>query len=129
MEALRLHPGDDLRGALQALARTGFVVAGIGSLGDAQLRFAGEAGPTRITGPLEILTITGSLTPAGVHLHASVSDAAGRVWGGHVCAGCVVRTTAELLIAPLPAGSLGRAFDATTGYPELVVRPPSDASG
>ena len=32
MEALRLNPGDDLRGALEAAARTGFVVAGIGSL-------------------------------------------------------------------------------------------------
>lgn len=121
MEALRLNPGDDLRAALGAL--TGFVVAGIGSLTQAELRFAGEPGPTRIDGPLEILTLSGSLTPAGAHLHASVSDASGRVRGGHVCAGCIVRTTAELLIAPLPPGSLGREFDAATGYAELAVQP------
>ena len=124
MEALRLNPGDDLRGVLEALGRTGFVVAGIGSLAHAQLRFAGEPGPTRIDGPLEILTLSGSLTPAGAHLHASVSDAAGRVFGGHVCAGCEVRTTAELLIAALPPGSLSRAFDAATGYAELVILNP-----
>ena len=124
MTPLRLNPGDDLRGALEALAHTGFVVAGIGSLAHAQLRFAGEPGPTRLAGPLEILTLSGSLTPDGAHLHASVADASGRVWGGHVCAGCEVRTTAELLIAPLPPGSLARAFDAATGYPELVVRGP-----
>jgi predicted DNA-binding protein with PD1-like motif len=123
MEALRLHPGDDLRGALEAAGRTGFVVAGIGSLTRAQLRFAGEPGPTRIEGPLEILTLSGSLTPAGAHLHASLSDASGRVLGGHVCAGCEVRTTAELLVAPLPAGSLSREFDAATGHAELVIRP------
>ncbi len=122
MEALRLHPGDDLRGALEVMARTGFVVAGIGSLAHAQLRFAGEPGPTRVDGPLEILTLSGSMTPDGAHLHASVSDAAGRVLGGHVCAGCEVHTTVELLIAPLPAGSLTRAFDPTTGYAELVIR-------
>lgn len=122
MEALRLNPGDDLRGALEALASTGFVVAGIGSLRHAQLRFAGDPGPTRIEGPLEILTLSGSLTPTGAHLHVSVSDASGRVLGGHVCAGCTVHTTAELLIAPLPAGSLSRAFDPTTGYAELVIR-------
>jgi predicted DNA-binding protein with PD1-like motif len=122
MEALRLNPGDDLRGALEAGGRTGFVVAGIGSLSHAQLRFAGEPGPTRLEGPLEILTLSGSLTPDGAHLHASLSDAAGRVVGGHVCAGCEVRTTAELLIAPLPAGSLAREFDAATGFAELVVR-------
>jgi predicted DNA-binding protein with PD1-like motif len=124
MQALRLNPGDDVRGALEALRLTGFVVAGIGSLTHAQLRFAGEPGPTRVDGPLEILTLSGSLTPDGAHLHASVSDAAGRVFGGHVCAGCAVRTTAELLIAPLPAGSLARVFDASTGYAELWIRHP-----
>lgn len=124
MEALRLLPGDDLRGTLEAGGRTGFAVVGIGSLVHAQLRFAGESGPTRIDGPLEILTLSGSLTPAGAHLHASVSDASGRVLGGHFCAGCEVLTTAELLIAPLPTGSLSRAFDAATGYAELVIRNP-----
>jgi len=122
MQALRLHPGADLREALAG--RTGFVVAGIGSLSQAHLRLAGEPAATRIDGPLEILTLSGSLTPAGVHLHASVSDAAGRVIGGHVCAGCPVLTTAELLIAPLPAGSLSRAPDPATGYTELVVHEP-----
>jgi predicted DNA-binding protein with PD1-like motif len=122
MQALRLNPRDDLRGVLEASGRTGFVVAGIGSLAQAQLRFAGEPGPTFVAGPLEILTLSGSLTPAGAHLHASVSDAAGRVLGGHVCAGCQVRTTAELLIAPLPEGSLSRAFDSSTGHAELVIR-------
>ncbi len=121
-EALRLHPGDDLRGALEAAARTAFVVAGLGSLSAAQLRFAGEPGPAALAGPLEILTLSGSLTPDGAHLHASVADAAGRVYGGHVCAGCLVRTTAELLIAPLPPGALARAWDPATGHAELVVR-------
>lgn len=124
MQALRLNPGDDLRGALEAAGHTGFVVAGLGSFSQAQLRFAGDAGPTPIGGPLELLTLTGSLTPAGVHLHASVSDAAGQVIGGHVCAGCIVRTTAELLIALLPEGALTREFDAATGYAELIVRRP-----
>lgn len=122
MDALRLNPGDDLRGALEASGRTGFVLAGIGSLAQAQLRLAGAPGPTPMDGPLEVLTLSGSITPEGAHLHVSVSDAAGRVWGGHVCAGCTVLTTAELLVAPLPAGSLTRAFDAATGYTELIVR-------
>ena len=120
LQPLRLNPGDDLRAVLAG--RTGFVVAGIGSLAHAQLRLAGDPGPTRIDGPLEILTLSGSLTPDGAHLHASLSDAAGRVLGGHVCAGCEVRTTVELLLAPLPDGSLAREFDAATGYPELRVR-------
>jgi predicted DNA-binding protein with PD1-like motif len=99
-------------------------VAGIGSLRHAELRLAGEPGPTRVDGPLEILTLSGSLTPAGVHLHVSVSDAVGRVTGGHVCAGCEILTTAELLVAPLPPGSLTREPDAATGYTELVILKP-----
>ncbi len=121
-EPLRLMPGDDLR--LTLAGHTGFVVAGIGSLRHAELRLAGAPGPTHLDGPLEILTLSGSLTPGGVHLHASVSDAQGRVMGGHVCAGCEVLTTVELLIAPLPAGSLTREPDAATGYTELVILKP-----
>ncbi|MFT7771986.1 PPC domain-containing DNA-binding protein [Roseateles sp.] len=124
MQALRLSPGDDLRGVLEAAGHTGFVVAGIGSLCGAQLRFADDPGPTAIAGPLEILTLSGSLTPDGAHLHASVADASGRVFGGHVCAGCTVHTTAELLVAPLPPGTLAREFDARTGYAELRVSRP-----
>ena len=57
-----------------------------------------------------------------MHLHAAVADADGRVTGGHVAAGCVVRTTAEVLVVLLPAWHFERAPDATTGYDELVVR-------
>lgn len=121
-EALRLQPGDDLRAVLTG--RTGFVVAGIGSLRHAELRLADAPGPTHLAGPLEILTLSGSLTPAGAHLHVSLADAAGRVIGGHVCLGCEVHTTAELLIAPLPHGSLTRAADARTGFDELVILKP-----
>lgn len=127
-QPLRLKPGDDLRGALQAAVRAqgqqaAFVVAGIGSLVDARLRFAAEDDAFVLKGPSEILTLSGSLGVDHAHLHMSVSDAQGRVFGGHVLAGCVVRTTAEVLIAWLPDWAFAREPDATTGYAELVVRP------
>lgn len=52
----------------------------------------------------------------------AVSTASGQVIGGHVAPGCTVRTTAEVLVALLPAWSFSREKDATTGYAELVVR-------
>ncbi len=125
---LRLPPGADLRRSLEALATAPgadacFVVAGIGSLVNARLRYAGEATETEVAGPLEILSLSGTLSASGAHLHASVSDAAGRVLGGHLCHGSVVRTTAEVLVAPLSGWSLIREPDPTTGFMELVVRP------
>jgi predicted DNA-binding protein with PD1-like motif len=124
---LRLNPGDDLRAALDAalVARGGaaaFVVAGIGSLSTAGLRFAGVEKPERLVADLEILTLSGSLSPDGSHLHMSISDATGHVWGGHVAPGCIVRTTAEVLIAWLPDWRFSRDQDARTGYAELSIR-------
>jgi hypothetical protein len=124
---IRLSPGADLRRALEDLAagqavESAFVVAGIGSLVEASLRYAGEATESKIAGPLEILSVSGTLSPSGAHLHMSVSNAAGRVFGGHVGYGNTLRTTAEVLLALLPEWSLTREHDAATGFNELVVR-------
>jgi len=54
-----------------------------------------------------------------------VSDAQGAVIGGHVAYGCIVRTTAEVLLALLPDWRFNREHDAATGYDELVVQPAS----
>lgn len=123
---LRLNPGDDLRASVvAALAASGhaagFVLQGIGSLSVAQLRFAGVPQPSELRGDLEILTLAGSISPDGAHLHMSVSDAQGRVMGGHVGAGCIVRTTAELLLALLPGQRFTREHDPLTGYAELKI--------
>ena len=125
---LRLSPGDDLRAALSdAVAaqdvEAAFVVAGIGSLREARLRFAGRGELQHTVGDLEILTLSGTLGAGGAHLHASVSDADGRVFGGHVAAGCIVRTTAEILLAVLDDVRFTREPDAATGYAELAIRP------
>jgi predicted DNA-binding protein with PD1-like motif len=128
---LRLSPGDNLRASIeQALRRldahAAFVIQGIGSLSVAQLRFAGIDAPSELRGDFEILTLAGSVAPDGAHLHMSVSDAQGRVSGGHVANGCVVRTTAEILLVLLPAHRFSREPDAGTGFNELVIRPAAD---
>ena len=124
---LRITPGDDLRRALEgALATRGvdaaFVISGIGSLRQARLRLAGKAEPVALEGDLEILTLAGTLSGNGAHLHMSVADAEGRVTGGHVAYGCGVRTTAEVLLVLLPEWSFTRELDPDTGFRELVLR-------
>ncbi len=125
-QPLRLPPGADLRQALETIAaagaRSGFVVSGIGSLSDPRIRFANAPGATTFTGAFELLTLSGSVTPDGAHLHMTVSDEEGRVFGGHVTDGNTVRTTAEILLAWLPGHALTREHDPATGFDELAVR-------
>jgi hypothetical protein len=129
---LRLSPGDDLRACLVTafteLSRSygvtaGCVISSVGSLSRAVLRYAAEDRGTETIAPLELITLSGTLSPAGVHLHASIADAQGRVTGGHLMPGCIVRTTAEVVIALLPEWHFSREVDAATGFKELVARP------
>ncbi len=128
---LRLAPGDDLRTALEhalseQASHAAFVLQGIGSLSIAELRFAGAETPTTLHRDLEILSLAGSVSPDGAHLHMSVADPDGRVYGGHVASGCRVRTTAEILLALLPGHRFAREHDDGTGYLELVIRSKED---
>ena len=125
VHVLRLQPGDDLRGALEAAFRNlhaagaPAAVSAVGSLSQAVLRYAAEPQGLLRVEALELLTLSGTLGVGGVHLHASVADARGRVRGGHVMLGCVVRTTAEIVLALLPGWSFERALDAGTGFKEV----------
>lgn len=128
---VRLTPGQDLRAALEAAVlaqncRAAFVLSGIGSLSTAGIRFAGAAAPTRLTESMEILSLSGTVAVDGdktaSHMHMAVSTATGQVLGGHVAPGCIVLTTAEVLLALLPDWQFSREPDAQTGYDELVVR-------
>ena len=125
---IRLSPGDDLRADLEAAlaasgAQAGFVVSGIGSLREARVRFAGRPTPHHATGDLEILTLSGTLGSGRSHLHASLAEADGQVIGGHVAPGCIVRTTAEILVVLLETVRFGRELDPATGYAELAILP------
>lgn len=123
---VRLQPGDDLRERIEALVRernvgAAFVLSGIGSLSRVAIRHAGAPRPEVFEGDFEIVALAGSLSADGAHLHMAVADGTGRVTGGHVGAGCRVRTTAEILLALLPGWTFARRRDAATGFPELVI--------
>lgn len=124
---VRLLPGEDLRLALETRAAeinaNWFLCSGIGSLRVAMLRYAGAKNGTELAGPLEILSLSGSVCADGAHLHAMLSDSTGAVRGGHLCAGCIIETTAELALLNVSGAELRREFDATTGYAELRVLP------
>ena len=125
---LRLTPGADLRRVLEAWMaeqqeQAGCVLSAVGSLSVVQLRLAGAAEATAIHGDLEILSLSGTLSPDGAHLHLAIADNTGAVIGGHLGAGSLVRTTAELVIGLLPQWRFRRELDPATGSAELRISP------
>lgn len=131
---LRLPPGADLRRSIEAAALPegaggAFVASGIGSLVDPRIRLAGAAAETVMQGDYELLSLSGSVTRDGAHLHLAVADARGRVTGGHLVYGNEVRTTAEVLLVVLFDWTLSREQDPRTGFKELVVRAGAGTQG
>ena len=97
------------------------MISAVGSLSVAQLRLAGASEATLIRGDLELLSLSGTLSRDGAHLHIAVANSTGSVIGGHLCPGSLVRTTAELVIGLLPEWRFRRELDPTTGYAELRI--------
>jgi len=124
MHALPLHlgPGSDLRHSLEQLAigqqASGFVLGVVGNLSQAAFQCPGQAAPTLLQGDLEIITLNGTLSPQGVHLHLSLSDGSCQVWGGHLEHGTLVLKGADLLVGLLTSQETPEAPEAA---PEPLV--------
>ena len=102
---LKLDPGSDLRLSLEELGRreglNGFVLGVVGNLSRAAFQCPGQPQPTVLEGDLEVITLNGTISPNGVHLHLSLSDGACQVWGGHLEPGTVVQKGVDLLVGVL----------------------------
>ena len=126
--ALRLRPGQDLKQELTAFVaknqlKAGAVLTCVGSLTHVVLRLANQDNAATYHGHFEIVSLVGTLSTAGSHLHLAVADSTGRTIGGHLLDGCRIYTTAELVLAELPALEFRRETDPTFGYQELTVYP------
>ena len=106
---LHLEAGSDVRRSLEQLALEhnagGFVLSVVGNLSQAAFACPGKSAPTVLAGELEIITLQGTISPDGVHLHLSFSDASCQVWGGHLEHGTLVLRGADLLVGLLSTGT------------------------
>lgn len=131
--ALRVPPGAELKLALMAFVaehdlQAAAVVTCVGSLTGATLRLANadrDSGDNEVvtrSERFEILSLVGTLSAThGCHLHCSLGDAAGAVFGGHCVGGMTVFTTAEVVLAECTGLAFERHFDERTGFKELCV--------
>jgi hypothetical protein len=130
--AVRLSPGMDVKEELERIVKERHINAAsiltcVGSLRNAVVRFANKPNGTELHGPLEIVSLTGTLGQDGSHLHIALSDSNGTTIGGHVLVGCQVFTTAEIVLCVLTDAIFSRELDAASGYKELVITTISDS--
>lgn len=72
-------------------------------------------------GPFEIVSLVGTLSIHGIHVHISISDESGQTFGGHLLSGNLIHTTAEILLMESLDHEFFREFDTQTGYEELKI--------
>lgn len=127
----RLTRGEDLYLAIEGYARShgiaaGAVVSGVGCVSRWEVRDASGVTVRQGYEDVEIVSLMGTVSAAGCHLHVSFSREDLSVFGGHLRPGCIVNTTAEIVLLELPGLSFAREPDPVTGYDELLIRTTPD---
>ncbi|MBD1559743.1 DNA-binding protein [Vibrio sp. S9_S30] len=125
--AFRFQRGADLKDAIESVVvehgiRAGSIASCVGSLSCLRIRLAGAQKYLTLEEPLEIVSIMGTLTHSHQHIHISVANRKGEVFGGHLMPGSIIDTTAELIIHSYNTMVFTREFDMSTGFTELVIR-------
>ncbi len=124
--ALRLKPNQDLKESLKNFVglnniQSGFILTTVGSLKQARIRFADQNNSKALNGKFEILSLAGTLSTSGIHLHIAISDRDGKTIGGHLDNGCIIYTTAEIVIGASEEFTFIRTVDEQTGFKELKI--------
>jgi predicted DNA-binding protein with PD1-like motif len=125
----RLKPGQDLLDEIERFVAgkkigAGCVLCSVGSLSHAILRLANRNHTSEYESTFEIVSLTGTVSTNGSHLHLSISDGEGKTIGGHLMSGCKIYTTAEIVLAVFEGITYKRELlENDSGYAELVVYP------
>jgi len=122
---LRIDRGEEIVSTLRAFCTDQEIflgtVQGIGAVNNVEIGLfetaTKEYHTTKLTGDHEITSLLGNITTLDkkpyLHLHATLSDASHRAFGGHLTS-AVVSGTCELFIQMIDS-HIGRTFDAGVG--------------
>jgi uncharacterized protein len=125
----RIKPGQDLFDSIETFVaenniQAGCVLSSVGSLNHATLRLANREHFNEYEGHFEIVSMTGTVSTNGSHIHVAVSDGNGATIGGHLVSGCKIYTTAEIVLAMFDDIVYKRELlENDSGYEELAVYP------
>jgi len=124
--AKRLKYGDDLKKEIEKLCyennvTSAAVISSVGCVYKATIRLADGATIKEYNDNYEILSVNGTVSKNGSHLHICFSDKNSDTFGGHLCYNTLVNTTCELVIVSIDNYSFIREYDEKTGYDELII--------
>lgn len=125
--AIRLRPGQDLKKEIQGFIQNknveaGWIVTGLGSLTDYHIRFANQISGEKGSGHFEILSLSGTLSIHGSHIHICIADKDGKTIGGHLLDNNIIYTTTEIIIQQSNDHIFLREHDPNTSFKELMIK-------
>ena len=102
----RLTYGADLKRSLEEYIKmhhidAGYVACCVGCVYETGLRLADGKTLFHDKNRYEIVSLIGTLSKDGVHLHISLSGEDGHTMGGHLMEGTLINTTAEIILHEL----------------------------
>ena len=121
MYIFRLHRGDDLKQSILEFCKmnninSGIMACAVGCCSKVRFRLAGAESFYEDERDYEIVSIMGTISKDGVHIHISFADDTGKVVGGHLSDGCIINTTCEVSIIKSDKYRLSREYDEETCY-------------
>ena len=122
---IRLKRGEDLLDSIKLLCKekdikAGVVLSGVGCISSGRVRDASGVRIREIAEHCEIVSLNGTVSAVRCHIHIALSKEDLTTIGGHLCSGCIVNTTCELVIGELPGVAYDEEADVETGYDELI---------
>ena len=125
VHCIRLKRGEDLMESIRRVCKekniaAGVVLSGVGCILRGRIRDASGVTIRELEGHYEIVSLNGTVSAQRCHIHIALSAENLSTVGGHLCPGCIVNTTCELVLAELPGITYGVEEDPETGYDELI---------
>jgi predicted DNA-binding protein with PD1-like motif len=122
---VRLRRGEDLLLSIKQLCRekeiaAGVLLSAVGCISKGRIRDASGVTIREVGDHCEIVSLNGTVSQERCHLHIALSKENLSTIGGHLCPGCIINTTCELVIGVLPGIRYGVEQDEETGYDELI---------
>lgn len=123
IQVIRLEKGADLKVEIGKLRiESGCIVSAVGCLSHLRIRLAEGKEYFEKEINVELVSLSGTISSDGLHLHILTIDKEFNCYGGHLLEGCVVDTTMEIVVMSFDSIKFKRLYDKNTGYNELVIK-------